>query len=169
MNHRVEKSEVDRLRAVIEQAPERAAKVSRGEALRMLAPQLRALRGRGYTVNDIVELLHGNGWMVAVDTVRACLASKRGAGARGAARPTGHAQKARGEEGKPRGVSRGSEVETAETGGSKAPAKEPGAPVRAHVPPAARERGQTAKADGPEPPLNPAKSTFTPREDSDEI
>ncbi len=59
MNHRVDKSEVDRLRAVIEQAPERAARVSRGKALRMLAPQLRALRGRGYTVDDIVELLEG--------------------------------------------------------------------------------------------------------------
>jgi hypothetical protein len=169
MNQRVGQSEVDRLRAALEQAPERAAKVSRGQALRMLALQLRALRGRGYTVDDIVELLRGNGWAVGADTVRACLAGKRRNRPRIASNAPAHDQRGRPEGGKTKAVSGGSEGETMEPGPSKMPSKTEGPPVHLPRAGAAKERTRLGAAEANDQARNPPKSTFGLREDSDEI
>ena len=172
MNQRVDQSEVDRLRAVLEQAPERAPKVTRGEAIRMLAPQLRELKERGYTVDDIVTLLRGHGWNVAVDTVRACLGGKRGKRPRGAVPPTSPGQAPRPPAVAGAATPRPPKAEgtgTASGSGPMATANPPGRPTATSVPTPGAVRAGHGKEPATGRPPDPPKSTFKPREDTDEI
>jgi hypothetical protein len=135
----------------------------------MLAPQLRALRGRGYTVDDIVELLRGNGWAVAADTVRACLGGKRRTRVPAAPSAAGHGQSGRPDGGKAREVSGRSEGKTVGPGASERPSKVPGPPAHPPRAGAAKEGTRLGTAEVNDRALNPPKSAFGPREDSDEI
>jgi hypothetical protein len=173
MSQRVDMSEVDRLRAALEQALERTRKVSRTEALRMLAPELRALRSRGYTVEDIVQLLHGNGWSLGIETVRACVGGRRVKRARPAAAPAerdesgGPAVTKSAES--PQGEAVGTVVAATGPAGSEAAPRPSRVPHKPPVFPSTDPRVRVAKAEARDPADTSPKSTFTPREDSDEI
>jgi hypothetical protein len=176
----VDVSEVDRLRDLLERAPERSRKVSRGQAMRMLAPQLRKLRAKGYSVEDLAALLTEHGWTVSVDTLRGYVGGKRGRGAATKPAADGSVRRASEAAGAQPPAATAIGTEAAAGGGrpsalpaaaapkesvpaSAAGAAEGAGPRRA-APAAAPPR---AEVRAPAPP--PPSATFRPREDRDDL
>ena len=162
MSERMDITEVERLRELLEQAPECASRVSRAKAIRMLAPQFRKLRARGYTVKDIAGLLRGHGLVISVQSLRTYLGGKRiGAGPRRRARATAGAASA--------------------TRRSNVGATRGAVPVPVPLPLTPKVTPPTGSVAAPPSPSAPpvskptprdgvsARATFTPREDTDDL
>ncbi len=158
MGGRVDLTEVERIRGLLEQAPDCATKVSRAKAIRMLAPQFRKLRARGYTVKDIAGLLRDLGLTISVESLRTYLGAKRiGVPTRKGSRATPSVTPAGAEPATSAAVLRVAKVSAA------APAPTNGAAAGAVTP------KTNATSVGAKREVSPTRATFTPREDSDDL
>jgi hypothetical protein len=171
-------SAIERLQRTLESTPEcRIEEVTKVEAIRMLRPQILAMRAKGYGLGAIAGLLSEHGIAVTAVTLKSYLKQFKGAGGKksaGKIRPrpgledaaanvlTGPSSSAQGvhDRGAPPSSKAGREV--AAEGAREAPA---GASSQGAAPVATTSKGSPRPAEGGAP----RRSAFLPREDTEDI
>jgi hypothetical protein len=79
---KVRVADIERLRHTMQRVPEhRTEEVTTAEAVRMLAPEIRAMRSKGYDLSAIAELLSDNGLALTPNTLKTYLGDARAGGA----------------------------------------------------------------------------------------
>ena len=86
---KVRVADIERLKRTMENVPEhQAEEVTTAQAVRMLSSQIHSMRGKGYGLPAIAELLSDNGLAVTATTLKTYLNEARAAGGRKSRRKT---------------------------------------------------------------------------------
>jgi hypothetical protein len=172
-------SAIEQLRRTLENTPEcRIEEVTKVEAIRMLRPQIHAMRAKGYGLGAIAGLLSENGIAVTAVTLKGYLKQFKGGGGKSSARGN---RQGRARDGAPatvpvkpllapaQGAHDKGAPSDATTGREAAAVPERGTPAGASSPVAApvatTSKGSPRPAEGGPP----RRSAFLPREDTEDI